>query len=148
MYDSTSQRTPGYRFQYQVPPKSAPPSMIAKVLDARLAQPAGGDEPREPAADDGDIHLVGQRLAAEILRRVRVCPVRRELAERSAGTGPGPPGAGACPAPRGTCGAVSLDRSPTQTYGCQSPRLLAPSWRKGYPVHPRVPGPNDAPYKL
>ena len=28
MYDSTSQRIPGYRFQYHVPPKSAPFSMI------------------------------------------------------------------------------------------------------------------------
>ena len=52
----------------------------ADVVDAGLLQPGTGDEPGEPAADERDRHLVGQRVALDA-RRCRVLEVVGELAD-------------------------------------------------------------------
>src|SRR3989344_5933766 len=49
MYDSTSQAQPGYRFQYQVPPKSPALSMILKLsMPASRSLPAQSRPPNPP----------------------------------------------------------------------------------------------------
>ena len=48
----------------------------ADVLDPGLAQPSGRDEPREPAADHGDLDGVGLRWPGEALVGERILRVR------------------------------------------------------------------------
>ena len=57
-----SQWMPGYRFQYQVPPKSPPFSITRIDSHARLPQPCGGEQAAEPATDDHRVDPVQQRL--------------------------------------------------------------------------------------
>ena len=51
-----SQRAPGYRFQYHVPPTSPPASMTTAVKP-RPAQPVEQVHPCEPGPDDHDVHV-------------------------------------------------------------------------------------------
>ena len=59
----TRRRTarPGYLFQYQVPPKSPPFSMMRKSSMPACGEPGAGDQAGEPTADDGDGDVVDQR---------------------------------------------------------------------------------------
>ena len=56
---------PGYRFQYQVPPKS--PGLVddADVADAPGRQVDGGEHAGEPAADDHHLGVLDDRIAGE-----------------------------------------------------------------------------------
>ena len=65
----TRRRTvlPGYLFQYQVPPKSPPFSMMRKSSMPASAEPGAGDQAGESAADDGDGDVVDQRGAVDRL---------------------------------------------------------------------------------
>ena len=75
MYDSMSHCTPGYWFQYQVPPNSAPVSIIRMLSTPNWAQSSAGQKPAEPGADDDHVHLVGQRFTGDPgLRRVVQVP--------------------------------------------------------------------------
>ena len=64
MYDSTSHITPGYRFQYQVPPMPPAWSMIRIRSDPGLAEVDAGEDPRDPAADDDGIDVLEPRAPA------------------------------------------------------------------------------------
>jgi hypothetical protein len=48
MYDSTSHMHPGYRFQYQVPPKSPPFSTIRKSVIPRRSRFTAASIPAKP----------------------------------------------------------------------------------------------------
>jgi hypothetical protein len=48
MYDSTSHMQPGYRFQYQVPPKSPPFSMMRKSVMPRRRRFTAASIPANP----------------------------------------------------------------------------------------------------
>ena len=58
MYDSMSHCTPGYWFQYHVPPKSAPFSMMRMRLDAERRATAPREQAAEAAADDRHVDVV------------------------------------------------------------------------------------------
>ena len=80
MYDSTSHIAPGYRFQYHVPPKSPPFSMILMSSMPASRRPSAGEQAAETTADDDDLDLVVQRITRQRLD-IRVVDVAREVAD-------------------------------------------------------------------
>jgi hypothetical protein len=77
MYDSTSHITPGYRFQYQVPP--IPPAWSTmRIRSIGLAEVGPGEHSGDPTADDHDVDLVVDRPAFDP-RGEGVVAVRREV---------------------------------------------------------------------
>ena len=62
MYDSTSHITPGYRFQYQVPPMPPAWSTMRIRSMPALRSWAPATHAGDPAADDHDVDIVGDRV--------------------------------------------------------------------------------------
>ena len=64
MVASTSHMQPGYRFQYQVPPKSAAFSMIRKLVMPRRTRPMPASIPAKPPprTTTSTVSVIGSRV--------------------------------------------------------------------------------------
>ena len=94
MYDSTSHITPGYRFQYHVPPM--PPALsISRTSSTPASRQLGaGDHAADAGADDGDLDFLADRVALDErgervgeVRLERVVALEREVVDDAAYSG-------------------------------------------------------------